>query len=99
MVARSGAPLVAPVWIALDGDDIVFTTGETTGKGRALRRDPRVAICVDDDRPPFAFVIVHGTAEISEELDEVRHWAAVIGWALHGCRPGRGVRHPQRRAG
>ena len=85
MVARSGAPLVAPVWIALDGDDIVFTTGETTGKGRALRRDPRVAICVDDDRPPFAFVIVHGTAEISEDPDEVRHWAAVIGGRYMGA--------------
>ena len=71
--------------MALDGDDIVFTTGATTAKGRALRRDPRVAICVDDDRPPFAYVIVHGTAEIVEDLDEVRHWAGVIGGRYMGA--------------
>ena len=27
VVAASGAPLVAPVWIDLDGDDILFSTG------------------------------------------------------------------------
>ena len=50
-----------PIWFVLDGDDFVFTTGATTMKGNALRRDGRAAICVDDERPPFAFVSVEGT--------------------------------------
>jgi hypothetical protein len=73
------------VWIALDGDDVLFTTGSTTAKGRALRRDPRVALCVDDDRPPFSYVIVHGTATISEDPAEVKRWAAVIGGRYMGA--------------
>jgi PPOX class probable F420-dependent enzyme len=85
VVAASGAPLVAPVWIDLDGDDILFNTGATTAKGRAVRRDPRVALCFDDERPPFSFVLVHGTATISEDLDEVRLWAGRIGGRYMGA--------------
>jgi PPOX class probable F420-dependent enzyme len=84
-VGSSGAPLVAPVWVALDGDDLVFNTGASTAKGKALRRDPRVAMCFDDERPPFSFVIVHGTATLSDDLDEVRRWAAVIGGRYMGA--------------
>jgi len=78
LVAKSGAPIVAPVWVALDGDDILFNTGATTAKGRAIRRDHRVAMCFDDEAPPFSFVLVHGSAAVSEDLDEVKRWATVI---------------------
>ena len=77
---KDGRPHVAPVWFALDDDgSIMFTTGADTVKGRTIRRDPRVAICVDDERPPFNFVLVEGTAEIIEDLDAVRHWATILG--------------------
>jgi PPOX class probable F420-dependent enzyme len=79
VVRKDGSPLVAPVWFVLDGDDLLFTTGNRTVKGYALRRDPRVALCVDDDRPPYAFVRIAGTVEISEDLDEVVRWATEIG--------------------
>jgi PPOX class probable F420-dependent enzyme len=78
-VRADGRPHVTPVWIALDGDDIVFTTHETSLKGKALRRDPRVCLCVDDERPPFSNVIVDGTATLSPELDDLLRWATVIG--------------------
>jgi len=84
LVAKDGHPLVAPVWVALDSDDLLFTTGEATAKGRAIARDPRVAMCFDDERPPFSFVLIHGTAAIIEDLEEVRRWAAVIGGRYMG---------------
>jgi hypothetical protein len=34
---------------------------------------------VDDDRPPFAYVVLQGRARISEDLDELRLWAGRIG--------------------
>jgi PPOX class probable F420-dependent enzyme len=67
------------VWFVLDGDDLVLTTGERTVKGRNLARDGRVSICVDDERPPFAFVLINGRAELSGDLETMRHWATRIG--------------------
>ncbi|MEU6370782.1 PPOX class F420-dependent oxidoreductase [Streptomyces sp. NPDC046931] len=78
-VRADGSPHVAPIWFLLDGDDLVFNTGKETVKGRNLARDGRVALCVDDDRPPYGFVVLQGPARLSEELDEVRHWATRIG--------------------
>lgn len=84
IVTRSGAPLVAPIWVARDGDDLLFNTGEDTTKGRAVLRDPRVCLCFDDEAPPFSFVIVNGTAEVIDDPAEVRRWAAVIGGRYMG---------------
>ncbi|WP_328337113.1 PPOX class F420-dependent oxidoreductase [Streptomyces violaceus] len=78
-VRADGRPHVAPVWFLLDGDELVFNTGENTVKGRNLARDGRVALCVDDDRPPYSFVVVQGRARLVRDLDEVRHWATRIG--------------------
>jgi PPOX class probable F420-dependent enzyme len=77
-VRADGSPHIAPVWYLLDGDDLLFNTGESTVKGRNLARDGRVAMCVDDDRPPFAFVTLRGQAQLSDDLDEVRTWATRI---------------------
>ncbi|MFI0505464.1 PPOX class F420-dependent oxidoreductase [Streptomyces albogriseolus] len=78
-VRADGRPHLAPVWFVLDGDEVVFNTGAATVKGRNLARDGRIALCVDDDRPPFAYVILEGRARLSEDPGELRHWAARIG--------------------
>ncbi|MFC8660874.1 MULTISPECIES: PPOX class F420-dependent oxidoreductase [Streptomyces] len=83
-VRADGSPHVAPIWFLLDGDDLVFNTAKTTVKGRNLARDGRVAVCVDDDRPPFAYVVLQGRARISEDLDELRLWAGRIGGRYMG---------------
>jgi len=73
-----GSPQVTPVWFVLDGDQLVLTTHEASVKGRVLRRDPRVCLCVDDQEPPYSFVIIRGEAVISEDLADLRYWAGVI---------------------
>jgi PPOX class probable F420-dependent enzyme len=78
-VRADGSPHVTPIWFLLDGDDVVFNTGKESVKGRNLARDGRAALCVDDDRPPFDFVVLQGRAELSEDLDDVRLWAARLG--------------------
>jgi PPOX class probable F420-dependent enzyme len=77
-VRPDGRPHIAPVWFDLDGDDLVFTTWHTTVKAHDLRRDPRISLCVDDERPPFSFVLIEGTTRLSDNLDEVRAWATRI---------------------
>jgi PPOX class probable F420-dependent enzyme len=85
VVRKDGSPHVAPVWFVLDGDDLLFNTGAKTVKGHALRRDPRVALCVDDERAPYGYVRIAGTATLSEDLDEVRRWATAIGGRYMGA--------------
>lgn len=77
-VRADGRPHIAPVWFLLDGDDLVFNTGEATVKAATVRRDRRVAICVDDERFPYAYVVVEGTATLSADLAAVRSWAERI---------------------
>ena len=78
VVRRDGAPHVAPVWVDLDGDDIVFTTSADTVKGKAILRDPRVSLCWDDEEPPFSFVTVAGTAVLDTDPAALLHWATRI---------------------
>lgn len=77
-VRRDGRPHVVPIWFLLDGDVLVFTTGRDTVKGRNLVRDARASVCVDDERPPFAYVQVTGTAEPILGAPDLLHWATRI---------------------
>jgi PPOX class probable F420-dependent enzyme len=88
VVRSDGRPLVAPVWVDLDGDTVVLTTGAGTIKGKAIQRDPRVCVMIDDERPPFAFVTIEGTASISEDLDELLVWATRIATRYMGATRG-----------
>ncbi|GAA3435851.1 PPOX class F420-dependent oxidoreductase [Kutzneria kofuensis] len=74
----SGRPHAVPVWYALDGSDIVLFTGAATVKGRALQANPLVTVVVDDDRPPYSFVSVEGTAELSTDPAELRRCVELI---------------------
>ena len=78
VVRADGSPHVAPVWVDLDGGDVVFMTSAATIKGKAILRDPRVSLCWDDERPPFSFVTVAGSAEVSDAPDELLRWATRI---------------------
>ncbi|WP_131765006.1 PPOX class F420-dependent oxidoreductase [Candidatus Protofrankia californiensis] len=77
-VRRDGRPHVAPVWFVLDGEEVVFTTGAASVKGRALRRDGRASLCVDDEKPPYSFVLVEGSVTVSEDPTELLRWATTI---------------------
>jgi PPOX class probable F420-dependent enzyme len=74
-VKKDGSSHIVPIWFVLDdnnkngnGDrkdgDIIFTTNGSSVKAKNIERDNRVSICVDDQTPPFSFVIVYGTAKI-----------------------------------
>ena len=82
---RDGQPHVVPVWFVLDGTALVFTIHETSVKARALRRDPRVSLCVDDETPPYAFVTVQGVASLDTDLAALRRWATAIGARYMGA--------------
>jgi PPOX class probable F420-dependent enzyme len=88
-VAGDGRPLVAPVWFVLDGSgdttDVVFTTNQTTSKGRAITRDPRLSLCVDLEQPPYAFVQIQGVASVSDDPAELLRLATAVGGRYMGA--------------
>lgn len=78
-VRKDGRPHIAPIWFILEGDTIVFNTGEKTVKATNMRRDPRISLCVDDETPPFAYIIIEGTASLSADSRELLDVATRIG--------------------
>lgn len=84
-VNADGSPHVVPVWVALDGRELLFTVGVESKKHKALVRDPRVALVFDDETPPFSFVLVNGTVELSDDPEALLRWATVIGGRYMGA--------------
>ena len=84
-----GRPHVKPVWFVLDGRpgdfQLVFTTHADSVKRRGLRRDAQVAVPVDDPAPPYPFIIVEGTVQVSDDLGQVRAAATRIGGRYMGA--------------
>lgn len=84
-VASDGRPLVTPVWFVVDNGELVLTTHSDTPKGRAVKRDPRVVICVDDPHPPYSFVQVQGVATMIEDEQIVLDIATRTGGRYMGA--------------
>jgi PPOX class probable F420-dependent enzyme len=68
-----GIPHVAPVWFVVDYDPrsssnkdftVIFTTFYNSVKARHLISNPKICLSVDDQKPPFSFIILNGIAEI-----------------------------------
>ncbi len=85
VVRKDGSPHVSPVWVDLDGSTVVFTTHLDSIKGKAIVRDGRISLCLDDERPPFSFVTITGRAEIVDDPKQVRYWAGRIGGRYMGA--------------
>ena len=63
---KSGPPSLSPVYYHVDGDEIVFSTTKTRGKGRAVARSPELTLCIVDADPPYQYLTVFGRARIDE---------------------------------
>ncbi|MGW7417881.1 PPOX class F420-dependent oxidoreductase [Streptomyces sp. NPDC054863] len=89
---KDGRPHVTPVWFLIDDSAdaprIVFTTWHESLKCKSLLREPRFSLCVDDQEPPFSYVMLECTAEFTEDPDELRTWATRIGSRYMGPASG-----------
>ncbi len=83
-VRKDGRPHVTPIWYDLDGEDLVFNTHKNSVKCKNMARDPRISIAIDDQKPPYSYVVVEGTASFSEDPEDILHWATRIGGRYMG---------------
>jgi PPOX class probable F420-dependent enzyme len=57
---KDGSPQVSPVWVDIDGDEILVNTAEGRVKQKNVTSDPRVAISVADSANPYTMISVIG---------------------------------------
>lgn len=73
-VDPEGRPLVVPIWFLREGDRIWFTPRARSEWLAHLRANPHVALCIDDQDPPWRKVVVRGIAEVVHDLGEDDAW-------------------------
>jgi PPOX class probable F420-dependent enzyme len=78
-----GSPHVTPVWFLLDSsngtNDVIGHIWSTSVKARALTREPRFSLCVDDQQPPYGYVMLTGHARLIDDPEQCRIWATRLG--------------------
>jgi PPOX class probable F420-dependent enzyme len=78
-INKDGSSHITPIWYILDENNyITFTTYFKSVKAKNLIRDSRISICVDDQTPPFSFVLVNGSAKVFSQPEDLLRWTTKI---------------------
>ncbi len=83
-VREDGHPHVAPIWFVWNERKIIFCTMDSSVKAKNIRHNPKVSICVDDESPPYAYVIIQGTAKFSDNQKDLLKWNTILGGRYMG---------------
>ena len=73
-IDADGMPRLVPVWFTHRDGTILFTPRAESVFLANLRRDPRIALSVDEDPLPYRKVSVQGRAEIVHEIGNDDEW-------------------------
>jgi hypothetical protein len=82
-----GSPHVAPIWYAFEEGAFLILTERGSRKHQNVERDPRVVLCIDDERPPYHTVLVRGRASVREAPG--RAWREALAVRYLGGEAGR----------
>lgn len=90
-IGAKGEPVLTPIWYLFQDGKILVRTGKDSIKAHNVQRDPRVTVCVQDERPPYKSVTVYGAAEILPEQPGLgsriaRHYLGALGGAVYMSR-------------
>jgi PPOX class probable F420-dependent enzyme len=68
-INADGSPQSSPIWVKLDGDDVLFATDLRYRKAQNMQRDPRVSMSIQDEANPYRYLELRGTAEMTPRDD------------------------------
>jgi Pyridoxamine 5'-phosphate oxidase len=74
-VWTDGTPRVVPIWFHWNGQLFVLGTPPKAPKVRALAKNPKVALTVDDNTFPHKVLLVRGTAKLESVTGIVPEYA------------------------
>ncbi len=63
-IATDGTPRVIPIWFHWNGHDIVMGTPPKAPKLKALAKNPKVSLTIDDNVFPHKVLLIRGTARL-----------------------------------
>lgn len=69
-IEPDGSPHTSVVWIARDGEAVLFSSTAGRRKVRNLARDARIGITVFDSANPYRSIDIQGTAELLDDPDK-----------------------------
>ena len=75
-IAGDGTPRVVPIWFHWNGAEIVIGTPPKAPKIRSLRKNPKVAITIDDNAFPHKVLLIRGTAQLTTVKGVAPEYAA-----------------------
>ncbi|MCH8814055.1 MAG: PPOX class F420-dependent oxidoreductase [Chloroflexi bacterium] len=87
-IGPDGKPVLTPIWYLYRNGQILMRTGSQAIKTLNISRDPRITICVQDERPPYKSVTISGTASIESQQPGLgpliaRHYLGALGGAVY----------------
>lgn len=62
-----GSPHLSVIWVARDGDDVIFSTILGRRKTLNMERDPRVSLLIYPKDNPYSYVEVRGTVSMTQD--------------------------------
>jgi len=68
---RDHGPAMTAVYYVMDGDDLLVSTMAARAKARAVARNPKVSLCVLDEKWPPTYLLVYGTATVVTDFKAV----------------------------
>src|SRR3984885_10652853 len=63
-VGRDGSPRVVPIWFHWNGKEIVMASPPKAPKLKALAKNPKVALTIDENDFPQKVLLIRGTARL-----------------------------------
>lgn len=63
---RDGSPNQVPIWYAYENGRFLMVTSTAAPKAKALARNPRACLTIQDETPPYRAVIMDGEVTLSE---------------------------------
>ncbi|MFY9561176.1 MAG: pyridoxamine 5'-phosphate oxidase family protein [Terriglobales bacterium] len=63
-IATDGTPRVVPIWFHWNGQEFVMATPPKAPKLKALAKNPKVSLTIDDNTFPHKVLLVRGTARL-----------------------------------
>jgi hypothetical protein len=78
-VWTDGTPRVIPIWFHWNGREIVMATPPKAPKLKALAKNPKVALTIDDNTFPHKVLLIRGTARLESVQGIAPEYEAAAG--------------------